>query len=92
MAAFYGFYGRAYRAMPYSIAFLTCYIKGTIADSITQSVEVKMHTTQHMNPKFDKFDILRNIRFSLYSGIYCGSIQHFIYNIFYRKQKYQIIF
>ena len=32
---------------------------------------------------FQKMDWKRNIKFSLWSGIYCGSIQHYLYNILY---------
>ena len=73
MKSFLGWYSKWYDKIPYTAAFITCYIKGTLADGITQ-------TSTNGN-----IDMARNIRFSIWSGGYCGCIQHYIYNILYQR-------
>ena len=89
MARFVRFYGSAYNKWPYSIAFITCYIKVSIADCVTQS---KVENYQRSKEKidddnegywFNKIDWKRNAKFAFWSGLYCGSIQHYFYNILY---------
>ena len=120
-------YGRTYRRWPYPTAFVTCYLKGSIADVITQTkVEStpKMQSTISTEPSshnqssqlqsffetdsvnvaclteinnneqnvsnfgfnrlfnwFNRVDWMRNWRFSMYSGLYCGCVQHVVYCI-----------
>ena len=33
----------------------------------------------------NELDIKRNFRFSFWSGMYCGCVQHYIYNVFYSR-------
>ena len=65
------------------MAFGTCFIKGNISDGITQR---KLENPSDENRDNDRFlDYKRNIRFAIWSGVYCGSIQHWIYNVLYAK-------
>lgn len=68
-------YAGTYRKWPYALAFATCFIKGSISDGITQT---KLESNNEMDYK-------RNGRFAVWSGLYCGCIQHIIYNIFYTR-------
>lgn len=70
-------YTRQYRAFPLTMAFVTCYVKGSASDVVAQcSLEGK---------PFSQVDWARNIRFSMFSGVYCGMGCHYIYNIFYPR-------
>merc|ERR1712228_101741 len=87
MSRFVRFYGSAYNKWPYNLAFITCYIKGSIADCITQSkVENYKRSKISVDENdfwFNKIDWKRNAKFSFWSGLYCGSIQHYLYNVLY---------
>ena len=89
MSRFLGWYGTTYNKWPYTLAFITCYIKGSIADCVTQSKfenygRCDLNNDEYKNKYwFNKMDWKRNIKFSLWSAIYCGSIQHYLYNILY---------
>ena len=75
MSKFIGWYSSTYRKWPYSLAFATCFFKGSLSDSITQT-KIEQNSD---------FDWKRNGRFAVFSGAYCGSVQHFIYNVFYQR-------
>lgn len=63
-------YAEAYNRLPYRAAFITCLVKGAIADGIAQlQVERK-----------EALDKRRMTLFALWSATYCGSAQHFIFN------------
>ena len=127
MRWFINWYGKTYKIWPYSLAFATCYFKGTIADAFAQtqlekrttasdksnimlnttaeletlgnynseltivntSLNVGTNNNLNLVPKRCNnnlnFDISRNWRFALWSGLYCGSFQHYLYNIFYPR-------
>eukprot|EP01083_Nonionella_stella_P160891 526304_1 len=68
-------YAKSYRKWPYVMAFATCFIKGSVSDGITQT---KLENTEKMDSK-------RNTRFAVWSGMYCGCVQHVIYNILYQR-------
>ena len=57
------------------MAFSTCLLKGSVSDGISQkSLE-----------KAERLDFARNARFSVWSGAYCGAVQHWIYNVLYAR-------
>ena len=75
MSKFVRWYSKTYQKWPYSLAFATCFFKGSLSDSITQrNIE-----------KNQEFDWKRNSRFALFSGLQCGSIAHFVVNVLYRR-------
>lgn len=64
------------------MAFGTCFFKGSISDGVTQTkLEDRSHSTNAKNT----LDIKRNLRFSTWSGAYCGAVQHFVYNVLYLR-------
>lgn len=63
------------RRRPWSTAFVTCAIKGALADLLIQTVVEKREI----------LDWKRNAVFSFYGGYYCGWWQHFLYNIVYLR-------
>ena len=66
-------YTRAYNARPYSVSFVTCFVKAGIADVIAQT---KLEdNTKGLNWK-------RTLAFSVWGGAYCGSAQHVIFTRF----------
>ena len=89
-------YSLAYDKLPYTMAFLTMLTKGSIADYLTQTqIETRIEnpnlktnknsikTTNNKHHK--KFDFKRNIKFSLFCGVYTGCAQHWIYNKLYQR-------
>ena len=69
-------YRRLSRALPLSTAFVTCLVKGSASDLVAQCpVEGKTFPSE--------VDWARNARFSLFSAVYLGCGQHFIYNRLY---------
>lgn len=60
------------------MAFGTCFIKGSISDGVTQTKIEKRSADKGV-------DLKRNVRFAAWSGAYCGSIQHFVYNVLYLR-------
>eukprot|EP00635_Sarcinochrysidales_sp_CCMP3193_P008408 CAMPEP_0118905622 /NCGR_PEP_ID=MMETSP1166-20130328/9541_1 /TAXON_ID=1104430 /ORGANISM="Chrysoreinhardia sp, Strain CCMP3193" /LENGTH=221 /DNA_ID=CAMNT_0006844893 /DNA_START=1 /DNA_END=666 /DNA_ORIENTATION=- len=70
-------YGEWSASRPWTSAFVTCFVKGSIADLMAQTViEGK--------PLKD-VDCYRNGLFAFYGGWYCGWAQHFIYNVVYTR-------
>eukprot|EP00929_Paragymnodinium_shiwhaense_P028778 TRINITY_DN16611_c0_g2_i1.p1 TRINITY_DN16611_c0_g2~~TRINITY_DN16611_c0_g2_i1.p1 ORF type:complete len:230 (-),score=51.19 TRINITY_DN16611_c0_g2_i1:418-1107(-) len=68
-------YSSASKAWPLTIAFGTCWLKGSASDAVTQKViEKKQH-----------IDWRRNIAFATFSGAYLGCGQHVIYNILFTR-------
>eukprot|EP01084_Bolivina_argentea_P209940 357500_1 len=89
---FLRWYGSMYTNFPYRIlivimAFGTCFVKGCIADCVTQSkLENYGRNIDNKNNSrywFSKIDWKRNVKFGIWSGLYCGSIQHHLYNVLY---------
>ena len=97
---------RIWKAFPYSTAFVTCYLKGSIADGIAQvKLKTPKNTTDTQSQMaetkgfdtnsassydtidsdnwFNRINWMRNWRFAMFSGLYCGCIQHFVYNMIY---------
>ena len=72
-------YSECYVKWPYIMAFGTCVCKGSISDNITQTKLEQNSKSQN------EFDWKRNVRFSVWSGLYCGSFQHLVYNVFYSR-------
>jgi len=71
-------YTRMSNARPWSVAFGTCWVKGCIADAVSQLV---VERGQHP----EGFDTRRNLVFGAYGGWYCGLVQHGIYNHLYTR-------
>ena len=66
-----------YQTSPYQAAFLTCGIKASLSDSISQKSVEKVcaktgEVTEHV------FCFSRNLAFILYGGLYQGVIQYII--------------
>ena len=68
-------YSQFYERNPYPASFLTCFVKGGIADVIAQTVIEKNDTVS----------LRRTALFALWSGAYCGSGQHFIFNVLFGR-------
>lgn len=68
-------YAAASRAFPLSVAFATCWLKGSASDLVAQKVVEKK---QHVNWR-------RNLAFAAFSGAYLGCAQHFIYNVVFTR-------
>lgn len=56
-------------------------INGITSDRINSGVT----SICGLNYNSINFDVGRNVRFAAYSGVYCGSFQHFVYNVFYSR-------
>ena len=88
MSRFLRWYGSTYTKWPYILSFMTCYVKGSIADCIAQS-KLENYGRSGLQKEdedrywFHKVDWKRNFKFSIWSGLYCGSIQHHLYNVLY---------
>jgi len=64
-------YASASRSCPLTVAFVTCWLKGTVSDLVTQTlVEGK-----------DRVDLKRNFAFAAFSGAYLGCGQHYVFNV-----------
>jgi protein Mpv17 len=63
-------YSDLYQRRPFGTSFLTCFVKGGIADVIAQTI-IEQN---------DDISVRRAALFALWSGAYCGSGQHFIFN------------
>eukprot|EP00299_Pterocystis_sp_00344_P001654 c11520_g1_i1.p1 GENE.c11520_g1_i1~~c11520_g1_i1.p1 ORF type:complete len:192 (-),score=21.68 c11520_g1_i1:32-607(-) len=57
--------------LPLTIAFATCFVKGSASDCIAQTI---VENKTSVDPR-------RNFGFALFSGGYCGVFQHFVYNV-----------
>lgn len=68
-------YAAASRAFPLSVAFATCWVKGSAADLVTQKF---IEGRRSVNWR-------RNLAFATFSGGYLGCGQHFIYNVFFTR-------
>lgn len=68
-------YSGFYERHPYPASFMTCFVKGSIAD-ITAQVVIE---------KQEKVSLRRTGLFALWSAAYCGSAQHFIFNVFFGR-------
>eukprot|EP01084_Bolivina_argentea_P088057 158975_1 len=82
MFRFGQWYAKTYRHWPYTLAFATCFVKGSISDSITQK---KLEKNTINSNQDNWLDYKRNARFATWSGAYCGSVQHFVYNVLYAR-------
>eukprot|EP01083_Nonionella_stella_P016285 45514_1 len=94
-------YRVGYLRRPYRFAFATMYVKSTIADIISQNVLEKIishkRKAKHAgksgfeinegveNEVKNKFDFKRMIRFGSWGGLYCGFVEHWIYNVQFTK-------
>lgn len=68
-------YSRASKSLPLTVAFATCFVKGSASDAVTQCiVEGK-----------NKIDWKRNVAFSTFSAAYLGCGQHYIYNVLFTR-------
>eukprot|EP01048_Picozoa_sp_COSAG05_P028409 COSAG05_NODE_8800_length_670_cov_1.411559_1_plen_153_part_01 len=65
-------YARFYELHPYRASFVTCLVKGGIADAATQT---------WIEGREGGPDLRRTALFALWSAAYCGCAQHFIFNI-----------
>lgn len=65
------YYRKCSKAWPLSVAFMTCYAKGTFTDLIAQKVVERK----------EEVNIKRNVAFALWSGCYLGCVQHTVYNV-----------
>lgn len=63
-------YSEASKAAPLSVAFATCFVKGSAADALSQFVIEKS----------EALHVRRNAAFATFSGAYLGIGQHFVYN------------
>merc|ERR1719397_1039324 len=79
MSKFGRWYSTTYKKMPYLMAFATCFCKGSLSDSVTQT------KIEDRKKGAKTFDLKRNWRFATWSGAYCGSVQHFVYNVLYLR-------
>ena len=82
MSRFFNWYSRTYKRLPYPMAFITCFGKGSLSDGITQT---KLEKNTKQIHKDQWLDYKRNVRFAVWSGTYCGCIQHFVYNVLYAR-------
>ena len=64
-------YRSASRAAPLTLAFATCWIKGSASDAVSQKVIEQRET----------LDLRRNLTFATFSGAYLGIGQHMVYNV-----------
>jgi len=79
MSRFGRWYAKTYKNVPYIMAFGTCFVKGSLADGVTQTkIEEPRNGAR-------KFNMKRNVRFATWSGAYCGGVQHFVYNVLYSR-------
>ena len=60
-------------------------IKIILIDFITQTVVEGKAIHDDMKNEHECLNPKRNVRFGLWSGIYCGSFQHYLFNIFYQS-------
>jgi len=67
-------YSAFYDKHPYPTSFMTCFVKGSIADIIAQIIE-----------KRERVDFRRTGLFALWSAAYCGSAQHYIFNVLFGR-------
>ena len=86
-------YRAGYIRNPYRFAFGTMFAKSVIADSFAQIVLEKNISHQRKAGKSSKrhhvhsqqttreFDVKRMLRFGLWGGLYCGTVEHWIYNV-----------
>lgn len=68
-------YAVASRALPLSVAFGTCWVKGCVSDLVTQKVVERKPAV----------DWKRNMAFATFSGAYLGCGQHYIYNVLFTR-------
>lgn len=65
------------RAFPFSVAFLTCWIKGTAADVTSQRLVE--------DRKWSEMNWYRSAAFGFFSGAYLGCGQHWVYNVWFAR-------
>ena len=65
------------------MAFVTCFIKGSAADCITQKYAATGTTTATVTDEHAGFDLSRNVAFGVWSGAYLGTWQHILFNNLY---------
>jgi len=71
-----------YQTAPYQAAFLTCGVKASLSDTISQkTVEKVQSSTGEVSEH--RFCFSRNFAFILYGGLYQGVTQHVIFNEIY---------
>ena len=70
-------YSAAYTKSPYRMSFVTCFVKGCMADVIAQTAVEKKRGSD--------VSLRRTFLFGMWSGAYCGSAQHFIFNVVFSR-------
>jgi len=70
-----GTYAALSSAWPLSVAFATCWVKGSASDVVSQK----------MLEKKASIDWRRNFTLATYSGLYCGCAQHGIVNVGFQR-------
>jgi protein Mpv17 len=77
------FYRALSRRWPYTVAFATCYVKGSAADGVAQLVLERR--TLADTDEANRFNWRRNCAFALFSGAYLGCGQHVVYNVLFTR-------
>ena len=75
--SFIQYYRAASAAAPLSVAFATCFLKGSGSDLTAQTM-VEKRSLSEVNWR-------RNVAFAAFSGAYLGIGQHYIYNILFTR-------
>ena len=76
-------YSAAYRRLPLTVAFATCFLKGSAADCVTQLVTRRTTPAPADDAARWDLDWSRNLAFATWSGAYLGSWQHVLFNVLY---------
>ena len=63
------------RSAPLGTAFVTCFLKGSASDAVSQKV---VEQREQMNWR-------RNVAFATFSGWYLGIGQHYVYNVLFTR-------
>ena len=86
-------YTSTYSRHPYSASFVTCCLKGALADIVAQTAQLegssrrREGSTQQVAAAADpaEYSPRRTALFALWSGAYCGSAQHYIFNVLFSR-------
>eukprot|EP01047_Picozoa_sp_COSAG01_P016931 COSAG01_NODE_883_length_12927_cov_10.710789_4_plen_200_part_00 len=88
-------YTSTYRRHPYSASFVTCCLKGALADIVAQTAQLEgssrdppaegssQQVAAAAGPA--EYSPRRTALFALWSGAYCGSAQHYIFNVLFSR-------
>ena len=70
-----------YRSMPMQSAFLTCGLKGSVADALAQRINGCCNeSVEGDKTGLNQFSIERNLAYVIYGGLYTGIAQHVLLN------------